>query len=83
MTDWSAVSQSFFNGLLWGAGFALPMFIGLTWAILRILSHPTIRSIARAADKLSGGQTGFWDKLGSMALSGLGGFLSGGKPPGT
>jgi hypothetical protein len=57
VTDWGQVSQSFFDGGAWGIGFAIPFFVGITYAILRILSHPTIRQLARAAAKM--GESGW------------------------
>lgn len=60
--DWTQVTQSALDGMGWGIGFAVPFFVGITWAILRILSHPTVRQIARAADKLSG-KGSIWEQI--------------------
>ena len=57
--DWGAAEQSFWNGLLWGIGFAIPLFVGLPWAIMRILSHPTIVKGTRALDRLAGKDQGW------------------------
>lgn len=59
VTDWNAVGQAFLNGGAWGMGFAIPFFVGITWAVLRILSHPTITKVARAADRISGKSEGW------------------------
>jgi hypothetical protein len=77
VVDTAGLTQILLDGMAWGAGFAIPFFIGITWAILKILSHPTVRSIARAADKLSGGRGGIWETLIKEGF----GLLKGGGPP--
>jgi hypothetical protein len=52
--DWSALQSAFLGGLAWGIGFAIPFFIGATYAAFAIMSHPTAKKLARAADKISG-----------------------------
>jgi hypothetical protein len=74
MVDAQALEDAFLTALMWGFGFGVAFFVPLTWAVLRILSHPTVRSIARAADKLSkGGEGGIW---GTLIKEGIG-FLKG------
>jgi hypothetical protein len=70
--DWSAVGQSALDGMGWGIGFAVPFFVGITWAVLRILSHPSVRAIARAADKLSGKSGGVLEQIVGGGLKALG-----------
>jgi len=77
--DSGQLVQNLLNGMMWGTGFAIPFFVGITWAILKILSHPTVRSIARAADKLSGKGGGGLADVGVKILEGLAGGLIGGK----
>ena len=72
--DWTSVGNSFLLGMAWGTGFVIPFFVGLTWAILKILSHPSVRQIARAADKLSGK-----GGVGEQIIGGIFSFLKGGE----
>jgi hypothetical protein len=73
--DWNAAGQSLLDGFLWGTGFAVPFFVGITYAILKILSHPTIRNLSRAAAKLGGESGDIWTTL----IKEGGRFLRGGK----
>lgn len=75
MVDAGSLEDAFLSALMWGFGFGIAFFVPLTWAVLRILSHPTVRSIARAADKLSRGSGGMWESIIKEGLS----FLRGGK----
>lgn len=62
MIDWNAVAQSLVEGAAWGTGFAIPFFVGITWMVLKILSHPSVRNIAKAAGKL-GEKGDVWTEL--------------------
>lgn len=75
--DAAGLEDAFLTALMWGFGFGVAFFVPLTWAILRILSHPTVRAIARAADKLSKGNSGIWETIVKEGI----GFLRGGQPP--
>jgi len=56
--DANGITNQFLLGMAWGAGFAVPFFVGITWSILKVLSHPSVRALSRAADKLSGAHGG-------------------------
>jgi len=74
MPDFSA--QVFLDGIAWGAGFSIPVFVGITWSVLKILSHPTIRHIAKAAANMTSGEGGGMLTKGARLIENL---LGGGK----
>lgn len=77
MVDQAQLLQSLADGAAWGTGFALPFFVGITWAVLKVLSHPNVQKIARAADKFGRGSGG----VGETLVKEVFGFLKGGGPP--
>ena len=70
MIDWNAAEQSLVNGLAWGIGFSVTVVTAITWAALKVLSHPTVRKLSNAADKLSSG--GGWASLAEKGARALG-----------
>jgi len=66
---------NFVYGLEFGAGFTIVFAIGLTYAVLALLAHPTLRKFATALDriarKLEGSGGGILDQV--MGFLGIGG----------
>lgn len=61
--DFGQVAQSLMNGLAWGLGFSICFAIGLTYSVLAILGHPTLRKIASAAGKFGSGSRGWLGEI--------------------
>lgn len=61
------------TGFCFGIGFVIPFGIVLPWMAWKIMSHPTLSKLARAADKLASGASG------SIIEKGVNWLFGGGK----
>jgi hypothetical protein len=57
MIDWNSVENSLMQGFAWGFGFTVCFAIGLTYAWIAMMNHPTVK---RIAGFLSKGKDGDW-----------------------
>lgn len=64
--DFAQAEQWGADGLFFGVGLIIPLYLGLRLLILNVLTHPTVTKLARGVDK-----------LGQGAAGGIGGALTG------